>query len=403
MSRLFPAAADCLGSFHFALVELLLSWLLLAGALYSGPAAHAQQPTSPQQPELPRLIDLNEETSRQVVVDQEAGKYLGHPTTLLLEDGQTILCVYPQGHGRGPIIYKRSTDGGLTWSERLPTPESWASSKETPTLHRVIAPDGHRRVIMFSGLYPARMAVSSDDGETWSELEPVGEWGGIVVMGSVELLRTGPGHYLAMFHDDGRFLSSRNEQTKPIEFKLLKVNSTDGGLTWSTPVTVLSSTKMHLCEPGIVRSPGGKTLACLLRENTRTAPSQIIFSSDEGVTWTEPRALPASLNGDRHTAKYAPDGRLLISFRKVSPKGTDSPYEGDWVAWVGTFEDLAEGRPGQYLVRLKDNTKGSDCAYPGVEILPDGTFVLTTYGHWIKDAQPYILSVRLKLEELDAR
>jgi hypothetical protein len=64
---------------------------------------------------------------------------------------------------------------------------------------------------------------------------------------------------------------------------------------------------------------------------------------------------------------------------------------------------LAEGRPGEYLVRLKDNTKGSDCAYPGVEILPDGTFVLTTYGHWIKDAQPYILSVRLKLEELDAR
>ncbi|MFO0264847.1 MAG: sialidase family protein, partial [Planctomycetota bacterium] len=261
----------------------------------------------------------------------------------------------------------------------------------------------HRRVIMFSGLYPARMAVSSDDGESWSELEPVGEWGGIVVMGSVESLRTGPGHYLAMFHDDGRFLSSRNEQTKPIEFKLLRVNSTDGGLTWSTPVTVLSSTKLHLCEPGVVRSPDGKALACLLRENTRTAPSQIIFSSDEGKTWTEPRALPACLNGDRHTAKYAPDGRLLISFRKVSPKGTTSAYEGDWVAWVGTWEDLAAGSPGQFLVRLKDNTKGSDCAYPGVEVLPDGTFVLTTYGHWTKDEQPYILSVRLKLEELDAR
>ena len=36
-----------------------------------------------------------------------------------LEDGKTILCVYPKGHGRGGIVYKRSTDGGLSWSERL--------------------------------------------------------------------------------------------------------------------------------------------------------------------------------------------------------------------------------------------------------------------------------------------
>jgi hypothetical protein len=351
----------------------------------------------------PKFIDFTDDTARQVIVDREAGQYLGHPTTLLLEDGKTILCVYPKGHGKGPVIYKRSPDGGKTWSERLPTPKSWETSKETPTLHRVISPDGHRRVIMFSGLYPARMAVSNDDGESWSELEPVGEWGGIVVMGSVEPLRTGPGHYLGMFHDDGRFLSANSKQTKPIEFKLLKVLSTDGGLTWSTPVAVLSSTKMHLCEPGLIRSPDGETLTCLLRENTRTAPSQIIFSRDEGVTWTEPRPLPASLYGDRHTAKFAPDGRLLISFRKISPRGETSSAEGDWVAWVGTWEDLIESRPGQYLVRLKDNTKSADCAYPGVEILPDGTFVITTYGHWTKDEPPYILSMRLQLRELDAQ
>lgn len=358
--------------------------------------------SSPAQEEQPKFIDLTEDSARQVVVDREAGQYLGHPTTLLLEDGKTILCVYPKGHGKGPVIYKRSPDGGKTWSDRLPTPKSWETSKETPTVHRVISPDGHRRVIMFSGLYPARMAVSKDDGESWSELEPVGEWGGIVVMGSVEPLRTGPGHYLAMFHDDGRFLTADSKQTKPIEFKLLKVLSTDGGMTWSTPVTVLSSTKMHLCEPGVIRSPDGETLACLLRENTRTAPSQIIFSKDEGVTWTEPRPLPASLYGDRHTAKFAPDGRLLISYRKISPRGETSPAEGDWVAWVGTWEDLTESRPGQYLVRLKDNTKSGDCAYPGVEILPDGTFVVTTYGHWTKDEPPYIMSVRLQLAELDA-
>ena len=79
----------------------------------------------------------------------------------------------------------------------------------------------------------------------------------------------------------------------------------------------------------------------------------------------------------------------------------DSEYEGDWVAWVGKYEDLVASNNGQYLVRLKDNMNRWDCAYPGVEILPDGTIVTTTYGHWEKNAEPYVISVRLKLSELD--
>ncbi|MBN2293118.1 MAG: exo-alpha-sialidase, partial [Pirellulales bacterium] len=78
-----------------------------------------------------------------------------------------------------------------------------------------------------------------------------------------------------------------------------------------------------------------------------------------------------------------------------------SPTRGDWVGWVGTYDDIVHGREGQYRVRLMENHKGGDCAYPGVECLPDGTFVTTTYGHWIKGEKPYIMSVRFKLEELD--
>jgi len=141
------------------------------------------------------IIDLDKETSRQVVVDREDGQYLGHPTTALLEDGKTILIVYPKGHGRGEIVYKRSSDGGLIWS----------------------------------------------------------------------------------------------------------------------------------------------------------------------------------------------------------------PTEGDWIGWVGRWKDLMKGKPGQYRIRFKDNIHSWDCAYPGVELLPDGTFVVTTYGHWEKDKEPYIVSIRFKMEELDKK
>ena len=346
------------------------------------------------------IVDISSETNRQVTVDREPGQYLGHPTTVLLEDGKTILAVYPKGHGRGAIVLKRSTNGGLTWSDRLCVPENWATSLETPTIHRVVDAQGNKRLIVWSGLYPARLSVSEDDGNTWTPLKPVGDWGGIVVMGSVELLRDQPGHYLALFHDDGRFFAKSPEMAKPQVMTLYQTESHDGGLTWNRPRALFASSEIHLCEPGVIRSPDGKQLAVLLREDLRRRNAHIVFSNDEGRTWSVPRELPAALTGDRHVGKYAPDGRLFISFRDIT---RESATKGDWVSWVGTYEDIVAGREGQYRARIMHNTKDADCAYPGVEVLPDGTFVTTTYGHWTKDEPPYIVSVRFKLSELDAK
>jgi hypothetical protein len=346
------------------------------------------------------VIDLADQRYRQVVVDHEPKQYLGHPTTVLLEDGKTILAVYPKGHGKGAIVMKQSRDGGKTWSERLPTPKTWETSLETPTIHRVIDAKGAKRLVVFSGLYPIRSSISEDDGKTWTELKPIFDHGGIVAMSSVIKLKM-PGHYRALFHDDGRFFASdpnARKPEKPVRFTLYQTLSTDGGLTWGEPETITSSTEYHWCEPGVVRSPDRKQLAVLLRENSRKHNSGVIFSSDEGKTWTAPREVPGSLTGDRHTAAYGPDGRLFVTFRDTTRESTT---KGDWVAWVGQYNDIVNGTEGQYRVRLMDNTKAADCAYPGLEVLPDGTFVTTSYGHWSKDQPPYIVSVRLTLAELD--
>jgi len=341
------------------------------------------------------LADLALETARQTVVDREPGQYLGHPTTVLLEDGRTILAVYPKGHGRGAIVLKRSRDGGRTWGEREPVPENWATSQEVPTIHRVVDRDGVRRLVLFSGLYPIRMAVSEDDGRTWTPLEPIGDFGGIVAMASVERLANGD--YMALFHDDGRFLRNGGERTT---FRVFRTLSRDGGLSWGEPEPIAELAGADLCEPGLVRSPDGRQIAVLLRENSRRHHSFVIFSDDEGETWSNPRELPLALTGDRHTARYAPDGRLFVTFRDQAP---GSPTWGDWVGWVGTYEDMLRGSDGQYRVRLMDNTRDADTAYPGLELLPDGTFVSTTYGHWTVGEEPYVVSVRFTLEELDAR
>jgi hypothetical protein len=417
----------------------------------------------------PAVVDLAADATRQVIVDREAGQYLGHVSTVLLEDRKTMLIVYPKGHGKGPIVLKRSGDGGKTWSPRLSVPESWAGSLETPTIHGLIDPKTKRkRLIVWSGLYPARLAFSENDGKTWSELKAVGDWGGIVVMGSVAALKNGD--YAAWFHDDGRFFAKPGKATSPqistrytsplegevgelcepgeelsrsprargipeppspapsssgasgrgipelplavpfrlslasltptesraASFTLYQTLSHDGGMTWEFPKAIWSGSELNLCEPGVIRSPSGKQIAILLRENRRTGRSYVMTSNDEGKTWSTPRPMSWDLTGDRHTLRYARDGRLVCVFRNMN----DDAWKGDFVAWVGSYEDMLNGAPGRYRVRLLDNQDSWDCGYPGLESLRDGTFVATTYGRWVKDEEPFIVSVRLRLGEL---
>ncbi len=408
-----------------------------------------------------RYIDLNADTARQIVVDKEEGQYLGHVTTVLLEDNKTMIAVYPKGHGRGGIIQKMSYDGGLTWTARMPLPDSFETSMEVPTIYRTYDKDGNKRLILFSGLYPIRMAVSQDDGYTWSDLKTVIDYNGIVAMGDCIPLST-PGKYLAMYHDEGtaragdendwftfyrytdgekkkivRYLQNKAEdgsygerkvdyqsgdpevaeengeliyETKIHarnmgDFHLNKTISTDGGLSWSQPQTVYRNTEIHLCEPGMIRLDDG-SIAILLRENKRVKHSHIMFSYDEGETFTAPVELPEALTGDRHTCRRLRDGRIVITFRNMPVKSDEN--QGDWCMWVGTDADLRNQTDGQYKFRLKKNHKTNwcgDCGYPGLQILPDDTIVAITYGHWVEwedgKNQPYILEVRLNLKEFD--
>ncbi|MSR62739.1 MAG: exo-alpha-sialidase [Planctomycetes bacterium] len=226
-------------------------------------------------------------------------------------------------------------------------------------------------------------------------LAPIGEFGGIVAMSSLERLHDG--RYAAFFHDDGRFLHAAGA---PGPFRVFQTLSEDGGLTWGAPREIASRADAQLCEPGLVRSPEGQTLALLLRENSRTHESFVIISRDEGASWSAPRELPRALTGDRHVARSTADGRLFVVFRDMAQ---DSPTRGDWVGWLGSFEDLERGTSGLARVRLLGNTHAADCGYSGLELLPDGTFVATSYGHWVAGEPPFIVSVRLRLAELDER
>jgi hypothetical protein len=345
---------------------------------------------------LPPLVDLSDDISRHVVIARgDAETYQGHPTTVLLPGGMTIYCVWSYDHGGvcGPM--KRSDDGGLTWSELLDVPENWNTVKNCPTIFRLTDPKGVSRLFVFAGQGPdgnMHQAYSEDEGRTWSP------------MAGNELRCVMPFCSIVPI-DGGKRLLGQTNIRRPGEMVEERSNvvaqsiSEDGGFTWSPWRIVADLPGLKPCEPFIVRSPSKRQLLALLRENSRTHGALFMTSDDEGRTWSQPRPTPAGLFGDRHMARYASDGRLVVCFRDV---GQESPTRNHFVAWIGRYEDIIAGQPGEYRLKLLHSFKGSDCGYPGLELLPDGTFVATTYIKYREGPEKNsVVSTRFRLSETD--
>jgi hypothetical protein len=354
----------------------------------------AMLPTASKEITIP-TIDISQETERQTVIAAGTKEvYQGHPTTVLMPDGKTIFCVWTYNHGGecGPLA--KSTDGGKTWSGLLPVDPSWKESRNCPAIYRLTDPDGKARLVVFAMTKGREIcrSYSADEGETWSPMESIGSTK--VVMPICTIIELKDGRYLGMTN------ARRANDEDPYSNNVIQAFSSNGGLTWGEFQVVCDLPGLKPCEPCLIRSPDGNQLLCLMRQNTRTHNSMRMTSEDEGQTWTKAVEVTASLTGDRHTARYLPDGRLLIVYRDVAEK---SPSRHHFVGWIGTYEDILNGREGQYRVKLLHSYAGMDTGYPGLELLPDGTLVATTYIKYREgEAKHSVVCTRFTMAELDA-
>ena len=370
--------------------------------------------------------------------------YMAHPDSVLLKNGN-ILTVYPVGHGRGAILNKISTDGGITWNEAVKnTPKSWENSQETPTVYRLEFSDGTPDKLILISANPKwsdsdtvggfECSVSEDEGKTWSEfkrfysLESETPVTPIVAMASLTRLKENgefTDKWMGFFHDAEFY-----------NYKCILSFDEEGNMQWSKPEKYFSEYReieqnAGMCEVEVIRSDKGlgDELCLIARSQSKKMNSLISFSQDEGKTWSEPVEAPAALNGERHKADYTADGRLFITFRSIERGNKAARYAASkdlkkgWiseglVAWVGTYNDLKNGSEGDYRIKLAhvyldsqtepEYYAGSDTGYCGNVVLDDGTIVTCGYGKFSpqekinsKELRTYICSKRIRLSDTD--
>ncbi|QDT65167.1 BNR/Asp-box repeat protein [Calycomorphotria hydatis] len=343
------------------------------------------------------VVDISKQTDRHVVIGQGTDQvYQGHPTTTLMPDGKTMYAVWCVNHGghAGPLA--KSEDGGLTWNridDQLP--KNYRTHQNCPSIYQMISPEGKERLWVYSAALGKRggpgmpSIMSEDGGASWKEMPPLGFR---CVMTFSSIVRLKDGRYLGLYHrgPDGKDRSP---------LVVLQTISSDGGFSWSEPEVVAAVEGKDPCEPCVFRSPDGQQLCCLMRENKHTGNSLMMFSNDEGETWSEPVDTPWGLTGDRHQLVVTPSGKHVVCFRDQAP---GSSTRGHFVAWVGDYEDITNGEGGDYRIKLLHHYgRKGDCGYPGVELLKDGTIVATTYVKYRPGSEKNsVVSVRFRLDDL---
>jgi hypothetical protein len=326
------------------------------------------------------VVDLSTETKRHVIVDREESQYLGHPTTALMGDGKTIFVVYPKGQASGAVVLKRSDDGGLYWSERLPVPIFVSPAGRAYNHHHQILFDRGRLYASWSNGIAhednpgQRMvfAVSDDNGRTWSaprqitpqSPDPTSTFTAMGLRTHRDLLIAYYGHYAHNpigFDQNGivsgkAILANRanaNVWVRKNSYCDLRI-SRDRGESWEKPIRVLDRfvpnlrpfplRNGRLLMPGNVSfgwtddpagvtrwkrsglprlpkwqvdDPEGFLKSCSYRKDPRDYCEGSFFQTDDGTIHMMLRTLPAA--GERH------NGRLAVTESRDGGKTWSEP------------------------------------------------------------------------------
>jgi putative cell wall-binding protein len=226
------------------------------------------------------------------------GRYADSPE--LLTDGTTVMAVWTGTEGGAfRVQFSSSTDAGLTWTR--PTTVSAGQWDADPEL--VVA--GSKIIVAwqnFNSVGPHRIYTtsSSDGGSTWRSPVPISRDGQNAF--SPQLLTAGSSTTVVWSRYDGAY------------YRVQASSSADGGVTWSEPVT-LSNPGRHASYPRLVSD--GSRIAVVWSANNGTPTGnnwvEAASSSDGGTTWTRPVTLSDTSNQTSYGVAVATAGTRMMA------------------------------------------------------------------------------------------
>jgi hypothetical protein len=317
------------------------------------------------------------------VVAVKGGGYF--PVLIKLQDG-TLGAVVRGGAPHvgiaGRLDWIHSEDGGKTWSEPAVIVDSEFDDRN-PALGQML--DGsivmaYAEASTYNaegkfdtsvGAYIMYYVRSTDSGKTWSEkrLLPHSPIKGGSPYGRIILLPDGTALMSAY---GGHSL----EYTGPLEIPegakhIVGIfRSTDNGETWGD-FSLISTTDHN--ETALAYLPDGRLLAMM--RTYSNASIQQSESTDGGYTWGEPKqvTLPSQHPGDLCLLQNG--DLLLVHGNRIKPYGVGAALSHD--------SGRTWGHDKRFLVAW--TSLNTDCGYPSVIQLDDGTIVVMYYSVGTED------------------
>lgn len=214
----------------------------------------------------------------------------------VVTDGTTITAVWSWFDGSTEVIQSASsTDGGATWS----TPVTLSAAGETAGNPQV-ATDGTTITALwnrFDGSNDRIQAASSTDGgATWSTPVTLSDAGGSAF--GARAVISGTAILATWTRSDGS------------NYRIQAASSTDGGATWTTPVTISEPGQDAFTQQ--VVSAG--TIITVLWKQSDGVTNRIrsALSTDGGATWSTPANLSAA-GGDAGAPQVVSGGTTITA------------------------------------------------------------------------------------------
>ncbi len=304
----FPDCNPCM--FIDPQQQLWLIWVTIIANEWHTALLRAQISNDYQRPGAPRWTESE-------VILLKPGEEFVHAVTKACDEDEARLSELPEAEREKMRAYlaERRKNAADKFFRRL----GWM-----PRAHPFVF-EGRRLIIpLYSdGFDFALMAISDDGGRTWQASMPLVSLGGV----QPSLVQKQDGTLVAYMRDNG-----------PPPKRILKSESKDGGLTWTTVVDT------ELPNPGsgleVIRLRNGNWLmVCNDTERGRHSLATLL-SDDEGQTWKWKRHLefdppgPQAGSYSYPSVIQASDGTLHVTYSYHRPEGKSIKHVRFSEVWV---------------------------------------------------------------------